>query len=208
MAALPKFRKTTQYELVDENGTTVVHATADQSSSGLAYNVDIDPRVFQVVRWRWKVLTPIQGADNTRRATDDSMARVKFFFSGPVSSLPLNERVFFDQVKAMTGVRMPYATLDYSWGSGVPAGSTVINTWTARIRTVLVRSGPEGMGDWVSEERNLYEDYKAVFDEEPHRVTQVVIQTDTDATGARAEAWYGDIQFVASDAGHAGTPPH
>jgi len=95
-----------------------------------------------------------------------------------------------------TGVDIPYATLDYSWGAGAPAGSIVINTWTGRIRSILVRSGPEGMGEWVTEERNVYEDFKRVFGEEPGRITQVVIYTDTDATGATAEAWYGDIELL------------
>ena len=208
VAALPKFRKTTQYELVDDGGTTVVHATASESNSGLAFNLDIDPRLFQVVRWRWKVLQPIDGADNTRRAADDSMARVKFFFSGPIQTLPIGERVFFKQVKAMTGVEMPYATLDYSWGDGAPAGTAIVNTWTTRIRTILVRSGTDGMGGWVSEQRNLYEDYKAAFGEEPGRITHVVIQTDTDATGASAEAWYGDIEFEAPASAHTAASAH
>jgi hypothetical protein len=195
-AMLPQFRKATAYRLVDNGGTTVVHAVAQGSSSGLAFNVDIDPRAFPVARWRWNVPRPIPGADNTVREGDDAPARVEFIFSGDTGTLPFDERLFFAQVKTLTGVDIPYATLDYSWGAGAPAGSIAINTWTGRIRSILVRSGPEGMGEWVTEERNVYEDFKRVFGEEPGRITQVVIYTDTDATGATAEAWYGDIELL------------
>ena len=199
-AALPKFRKITRYELVDDGGTTVVRALADNSSSGMVHDVNIDPRKFPVVRWRWKVPRPIPGADNTRRETEDAPARVEFVFSGDKSTLPFNERAFFTQIKAITGVDVPYATLDYSWGSGAPAGSVVVNTWSSRIRTVLIRNGAEGMGEWVTEERNVYEDFKNVFGEEPGTIRQVVIYTDADATGATAEGYYGDVEFVPASA--------
>jgi hypothetical protein len=132
---------------------------------------------------------------------------VEFVFSGDTGVLPLDERMFFAQMKALTGVDIPYATLDYSWGAGAPAGSIVVNTWTARIRSILVRSGPEGMGDWVTEQRNVYEDFKQVFGEEPGKITQVVIYTDADATGATAEAWYGDIELLPADVDRRATAP-
>ncbi len=195
-AAVPKLRKITRYELVDDGGTTVVHALADGSTSGMVHDVDIDPRNLPVVRWRWKVPRPVPGADNTRREADDSPARLELVFSGDTTTLPFNERVFFAQVKATTGIDVPYATLDYSWGSGAPAESIIANQWTGRLRMLLVRSGPQGMGQWVSEERNVYQDFKRMFGEEPEKITQVLIYTDADATGATAEAYYGDIEFV------------
>src|SRR5262245_8163715 len=50
-AAAPRFRKATRYELVDNGGTTVVRAWAEDSSSGFIYDVDIDPRDFPMLRW-------------------------------------------------------------------------------------------------------------------------------------------------------------
>jgi hypothetical protein len=47
----------------------------------------------------------------------------------------------------------------------------------------------------VSEERNVYEDYKKAFGEEPSMISGVAIMTDTDNTGESATAYYGDIVF-------------
>ena len=113
-AELRRFKLSTRYELVDDAGVTVVRATAERSSSGLAHNVNLDPREFPILHWRWKVPRPIPGADNTRRDADDSAARVELTFAGPKDRLPLGERAFMAQVKAISGFDMPYATLDYS----------------------------------------------------------------------------------------------
>jgi hypothetical protein len=61
---------------------------------------------------------------------------------------------------------------------------------------LLVESGPERVGEWVIETRNVYEDYQRIFGEPPGRITAVGIITDTDATGAKVEAYYGDIALL------------
>ena len=60
---------------------------------------------------------------------------------------------------------------------------------------IVVRSGPQGVGTWMEEERNIYEDYKKAFDGEPPMINGVAIMTDTDNTGESAIAYYGDIVF-------------
>jgi len=58
-----------------------------------------------------------------------------------------------------------------------------------------VESGVERVNQWVSEERNVYEDYKKAFGDEPPLISGVAIMTDTDNTGESATAYYGDIIF-------------
>jgi hypothetical protein len=43
--------------------------------------------------------------------------------------------------------------------------------------------------------RNAVEDFRRAFGEDPGRLTGVAVLTDTDNTGEKAEAWYGDLQF-------------
>ena len=56
----------------------------------------------------------------------------------------------------------------------------------------------QGIGKWQSFTRNLVEDFKRVFGEEPGKVTSIEIVTDTDNTGGDAEAFYGDITVGAA----------
>ena len=57
----------------------------------------------------------------------------------------------------------------------------------------MLQSGPARAGSWVSESRNVLEDYERYFAELPERVTAVAIMADTDDTGGRATAWFDDI---------------
>jgi head-tail adaptor len=61
---------------------------------------------------------------------------------------------------------------------------------------IAIESGPERIGQWISERRDVRADYRLAFGEEPGRVDAVAIMTDTDNTGATATAWYGDIWFT------------
>jgi len=56
------------------------------------------------------------------------------------------------------------------------------------------------VGDWVAEERNVYDDYRRAFGKEPPRVSGVAIMTDTDNTKERATAYYGDLVFAREQA--------
>ena len=202
--AFSKFRKETQYALVDDCGSTVVEARADGSSSGLIELVDIDPSKYPWLTWRWKVAQSIAGVDNTRRETDDAPARIDISFDGDSKKLTIADRLWAAQVKALTGIDLPYATLEYVWGDGAPKETVIENTWTSRIRMILVESGPARLGEWMTETRNVYEDYQRVFGEAPGRITAVGIVTDTDATSTKAEAYYGDIALLPTRPASAG----
>jgi hypothetical protein len=60
---------------------------------------------------------------------------------------------------------------------------------------VVVESGPERLQQWVRVERNIVEDYRKAFGEEPPTISGVAIMTDTDNTGESVTAYYGDIRF-------------
>jgi hypothetical protein len=71
----------------------------------------------------------------------------------------------------------------------------VPNPYADQVKMIVMESGPDRLNQWVSEERNLYEDYKKAFGEKPPLISGVAIMTDTDNTGESATAYYGDIVF-------------
>jgi len=60
---------------------------------------------------------------------------------------------------------------------------------------IVADSGPENLGRWHTVTRNVVADFRRAFGEEPGTITSVGIMTDTDNTGTKAEAFYGDIEF-------------
>jgi len=71
----------------------------------------------------------------------------------------------------------------------------VPNPYSDRSMMVVVESGEKNLNRWLTEKRNIYEDYRYVFKDEPPMISGVAIMTDTDNTGESATAYYGDILF-------------
>lgn len=192
---LAKFKKPTQYRLTSYDGRTVIKASADSSASGLVHAVAIDPRLYPLLEWRWKVTDLIERADNTKKHTEDSPVRLVVSFEGDLERLSFSDRMFFDNVRVFTGQELPYATLMYIWENRARKGSVIPNLHTSRIKMVVAESGREKLGNWQDVTRNVYEDYRRAFGEEPGRISSIAIMTDTDNTGGNIHAYYGDIQF-------------
>lgn len=192
---LSRFKKPTQYELVDYDGRTVVKASARSSASGLVHPLTVDPRRYPLLTWQWKVTQLIKNADNTRRRSEDSPVRVVVSFAGDLDRLALDDRMFFDNVRLVTGQQLPYATLMYIWENRAARNAVIPNRHTSRIKMVVAESGRDRLGRWQHVTRNVYEDYKRAFAEEPGAITAVAIMTDTDNTGENVHAFYGDIAF-------------
>jgi hypothetical protein len=61
---------------------------------------------------------------------------------------------------------------------------------------VIVRSGGAETGRWLAETRNVYEDYKRIYGEEPgEEVGAVSVAIDSNDTHSAAEAFIGEILF-------------
>lgn len=78
----------------------------------------------------------------------------------------------------------------------LPLQTAIPNSHNPNFMMIAVESGPEHIGAWRQEERNIYEDYRKYFGEEPPKVGAIAIMTDTDNTGEEATACYGPIRIL------------
>jgi hypothetical protein len=193
---LSGLKRPTEYRLVDHEGRTVILARSRAGASGLVFPLSLDLKAYPVLHWHWKVPALIPGADNTQRNTEDSPVRMVVTFDGDKARLPLEDRLFADQFRLFTKQEFPYAILMYIWENRAPVGRVIDNLHTARIKMIVAESGAEHLGQWRAETRNVYEDYKRAFGEDPPRIRSIGIMTDSDNTGTDAEAYYGDISFL------------
>jgi hypothetical protein len=185
----------TRYRLAAVDGRTVLEARADKSASGLYRPLRIDPKSYPELEWRWKIEHLIPGADNRIAQREDSPVRLILAFNGDMQKLDFFERGRMRLAKALSGQEMPYATLMYVWSNEHPPGTVIHNPHTARVRMIVVQSGADSVGEWVTYRRDMAEDYRTAFGEEPAEVLAVGLMTDADNTRESARAWYGDITF-------------
>jgi Protein of unknown function (DUF3047) len=190
-----KVPKQTRYEVVKDGETVVVKATSEAAASGLTKEVKIDPREYRIVRWRWKVENLLQHSDVSRRDGDDYPARLYITFEYDPGKVGLSKKLKYKAGLAIFG-DIPIGALNYIWETKTPVGTVVENAYTDFAQMIVVESGPQKVGAWVDEERNIYEDYRKAFGEEPSMINGVAIMSDTDNTKEHATAYYGDIMFV------------
>ncbi|RPJ08088.1 MAG: DUF3047 domain-containing protein, partial [Deltaproteobacteria bacterium] len=126
---------------------------------------------------------------------DDYSARIYITFEYDPSKLGFFEKVKYETVRLLYGQYPPLAAINYIWDSRTPIGTVVPNPYTSRAMMIVVESGEAKVNQWVCEERNVFDDYKKAFGEDPPKISGVAIMTDTDNTGESATAYYGDILF-------------
>lgn len=185
----PKVKNHTSYE--SSSGT--IHAEADASASGLVF---FPVPELPILRWRWKITGTLPKGDETKKSGDDYAARVYITFKYDPSRVGLATRLKYGAIKALRGEYPPHNAITYIWANKLPKGEAVPSPYTSRVMMVAVRSGNAEAGEWRSEERNVREDYRRLFKEEPPPYAGVAIMTDADDTGGTAEAWYADIAML------------
>jgi len=192
-----KIPKKTRYTVEHSTNNFFVKAVSENSAMGIYKEVNLDPKEFPVLVWRWKVENVLKSADATKKSGDDYSARIYVAFEYAPERASFWEKTKYGAVRLAYGQYPPKGVLNYVWDNKLPKGESLDNAYTDRAKIIVVESGTEKVGEWVWEERNLYEDYKRLFGSEPPRISFVAIMTDTDNTGESAVAYYDDIAFKA-----------
>lgn len=165
-----------EFNVVQEEFGPAIHLKSDRTSSALYKDVEFELKEYPYLSWKWKVTSLPQGADVREKKKDDQAAQVYVIF--PKWPAAVNSKV-----------------VGYIWDTTAPAGSSVQSTKTGNTRYIVLKSGPEGLGSWQSETRNVYEDYKNLFNDEPPRIGKISVMIDSDDTKSSAESFIGDIRF-------------
>lgn len=183
----------TSYTLVDDQNIKVIKAESNESASGLTKKISFNPKKYPYLSWRWKVNKAISGTDVTSKSGDDYAARIYVMFKYDLKDLSEDEQSSISWYKFFNGKLPPLATLNYIWANKMAVGNIVSSPYTDRVKMVILKNKESALQEWHIEERNIYEDYKNAFGEEPKDVISIAIMTDTDNTNAMAESYFGDI---------------
>lgn len=190
-----KIDEHTEYSLMEDDGIVVVKAVSHGSSSGLTREATIDPKQYPIIEWRWKIENVLQKGDVTTKEGDDYPARLYITFAYDESKVGFFEKAQYELARLLHGQYPPTGAINYIWESRSPVGTMVPNPYTDRVQMIVIESGADKAGQWVAESRNLYEDYRKAFGDDPPAISGVAVMTDTDNTQESAVAYYGDITF-------------
>ena len=165
------------FTVVSESPGKLLRLQSQDDSSTISKEVAVDVKQFPILAWRWKVVVLPKGGDARRKETDDEAAQLYVTF--PRFPSAVRSRI-----------------IAYIWDTAAPAGTTFPSQKVGTVTFVVVRSGEADLGRWVAETRNLYEDYKRLYGEEPSEsVGAVSISINSQNTHSRAESYFGEILF-------------
>lgn len=182
----------TKYSVAEVGGRVCVEADATDGHSALQRLIHISPQHNPIVEWSWFV--PRLASDAKERKPTPR-ARLMLAFHGDESKLDIEQRVKLRMAKAMFGRKLPYSSLIYVWLNGVPEGTVVPSPYTESVK--LIAMDATRPDTWIRMRRNIVEDYRRAFGEEPGDIVGIGIFTDVDANGAPGRSCYGDITISA-----------
>lgn len=191
-----KIKRHTHYEWSEQKHT--IHALSSAAASGLIYHLDQNTEKLPILRWRWRVAHSIAKGNERTQSGDDYTARIYVTFRYDPTKVGTGTRIKYGLAKKLYGEYPPHAGINYIWANRLPKGESTPNAYTDRVMMVAARSGDGEAETWIAEERNILEDYRSLFKEEPPPLAGIAIMTDTDNTGSQAEAWYADINLSSS----------
>ncbi|MFZ1827857.1 MAG: DUF3047 domain-containing protein [Candidatus Competibacteraceae bacterium] len=172
------FKGETRYRFDDRSGQLALFADSQGSASGLYREIRVDLRRTPWLNWSWRIDQVLSSVDERRKTGDDYPARVYVVVSGGAA---------FWKTRSLV----------YVWSSHQPVGATWDNAFTRNAQVMALRSGLKDARRWVSERRNIRDDFRQRFGEDIDYIDAVALMTDTDNSGQRATAWYGDFAFTA-----------
>ena len=169
-----------KYDLTIENdgGKKALHMKSVNEGSTIARDVKgkVNLKDTPILEWRWKVMTLPVNADSRKTETDDQAAQI--YVAWPRFPEALRSRI-----------------LGYIWDTTAPVGTIVKSEKTGTITYVVVRSGTTDLGKWITERRNVAEDFRKIYGEAADSPGVISVSIDSNDTHSSAESFLGTILF-------------
>ncbi|MFZ4479780.1 MAG: DUF3047 domain-containing protein [Rhodoferax sp.] len=200
IVALPKIAPNS-FSLVADGGTSVLRVDSSNSAGSLNLALTARPATGGargaplILDWRWKVSRVLEKADMADKMSDDHAARLYVFFDMPIETLSFVERNKIKIARALSGLDVPTAALCYVWDNKHRVGYKTWSPYTNRMRKIVLQSGPQFVGQWMSEARDVAADFREAFGVDAPAVIGIAIGNDSDNTDERVTTWFGDISF-------------
>ncbi len=165
------------FRIENQGGRKVLRAKSQDDSSTISKEAKVKVKERPILQWSWQAVTLPRGGDGRKSATDDQAAQLYVTF--PRFPQAVRSRI-----------------ISYLWDTTAPVGAIFKSEKTGLVTYVVVRSGPAEAGKWVTESRNVLEDYKKIYGEAPGEdVGAISISIDSNDTHSSAESYFGEILF-------------
>src|SRR2546429_3000805 len=164
--------------LVEDEGQHVLRLRSKDDSSTIAKDIKgkINLKETPMLEWAWKSTVLPTGGNSCRKATDDQAGQL--FVVWPRFPEAVRSRI-----------------IGYVWDTTQPVGTICKSEKTGTVTYVVVHSGPADLSKWVTQKRNVVEDFREIYGEAPDDPSVLSLSIDSNDTNTSSEAMYGPIVF-------------
>lgn len=167
------------FEIVSNDGHPVLHLRSNGDSSTISRDLKASVQLNEtpILEWKWKVITLPTGGHACQNSTDDEAAQVYVAWLRPPEAV--RSRI-----------------IGYVWDSTAPVGTICKSEKTSTVTYVVLRSGPDELGKWITERRNVVEDFRKIYGEAPDNPAALSLGIDSDDTRSSADSFIGPTIFT------------
>lgn len=190
-----KFRNITalsRYEILDGG---ILKASSLGSASAIIYRKSFDAYSYPLLEVRWMVENIYEKGDATSKSGEDFPIRIYIIFEYSPEKSTVLKKLKYNFIKKFYGEYPPHSALNYVWASKLNKGSIVTSPYSDSSKTFALQSGSNKVGEWVTENRNIIEDYLSAFGEYPPNNASIAIMSDSDNTMEQATAYIDYIKI-------------
>ena len=158
-----------------ERGDTgiILHAFSHSGNASIIKRMNCAIQDYPFLSWKWKaVQLPPEGRETEKKKNDSSAGIYVAFKSG----------LFFKALK-------------YVWSTSLPKGTVTSSPYNSSVKIIVLESGKENEGKWVSERVDIKGDVGRYFSGGLSEIIGIGIMTDSDNTKSIAEAYYADLRL-------------
>ena len=167
---------TYDFVVVEDEPQRVLRLKSRDDSSTIAKDIKgkINLKETPILEWTWKAVVLPTGGNSCKKAADDQAGQI--FVVWPRFPEALRSRI-----------------IGYVWDTTQPVGTICKSEKTGTVTYVVVRSGTADLDKWITEHRNVREDFKKIYGDEPDNPAAVSLAADSNDTHSSSEAFFGRI---------------
>ena len=164
--------------IVENDGHKVLRLVSKNEGSTISKDLKgkVDLKETPILEWSWRVVTLPANGDSRRKETDDQAAQI--YIGWPRFPEAVRSRI-----------------IGYVWDTSAPVGTIVKSEKTSTITYVVVRSGKTELGRWITERRNVVEDFRKIYGDAPDNPGGLSVGIDSNDTHSSAESFLGPVLF-------------
>ncbi len=162
--------------LIAEKDEKVYRLRSKASAISIYKEIKLNAKKTPILEWTWKT-TKIPEKGSAKIYSKDDQA--------------IGIYVVFPRFPSMLNSRL----IAYIWDSNVAKGKILRSRKQLMVHYIVVRSGKKDLNKWITERRNVLEDYKKIFSSTPPKIGGISIMIDSDDTNDTAESFIKKITF-------------